>query len=63
MKNATFNFMKHSIEQEKKALEQLLEIMESTPYEKALKFLLDSSLTITSACGSSGFTTKKFAHS
>lgn len=63
MKSTTFNFMKHSIEQEKKALEQLLEIMESTPYEKALKFLLDSSLTITSACGSSGFTTKKFAHS
>ena len=63
MKPTTFDFMKHSVEAERAALDALYEMMDRDAFEKALTLLLDSPLIITSACGSSGFTCKTFAHS
>lgn len=55
--------MKSSVAAEKRALESLYEIMDAEEFEKALGFILSSNLVVLSACGSSGFATKKFAHS
>ena len=59
----TFEYMKRSVDMERAALEQLHEIMDETAFVKAIELLKASTLTVTSACGSSGFSTKKFAHS
>lgn len=59
----TFEYMKRSVDMERAALMQLHEIMDETAFVKAIELLKASTLTVTSACGSSGFSTKKFAHS
>jgi len=58
-----FGVMRHAIENESFATAKLAQEMDRDAFEKALRLLLDSKLTVTSACGSSGFATKKFAHS
>ena len=63
MRASTFDFMKNSVLCEKYALEKLFSIMDKEQYEKAVEYLVSSKMTVTSACGSSGFTAKKFAHS
>lgn len=63
MKSTTMQHMKNSILAEKRALELLYEGFDEDAFARALKLLRASSLTVLSACGSSGFTTKKFAHS
>lgn len=55
--------MKSSVAAEKRALEALYEIMDAEEFGKTMDFLLQSQMTVLSACGSSGFATKKFAHS
>ncbi len=55
--------MRRSFEAERRALELLAEEMDESVYIKAIELLKKSSLTVLSACGSSGFTAKKFAHS
>ena len=52
-----------SIRQERDALDALLQILDGQALGKALDILLHSGLTVTCACGSSGFAAKKFAHS
>ncbi len=63
MKNSTFEYMKNSVAAEKRALEALFEIMNAEEFGKTMDFLLNSQMTVLSACGSSGFAAKKFAHS
>ena len=63
MKNTTMEYMKNSILAEKRALELLYRSFDEAAFAKALELLRASTLTVLSACGSSGFTTKKFAHS
>ena len=63
MKNTTMQHMKHSVLAEKRALELLYEQWDEVAFAKALELLKSSALTVLSACGSSGFTVKKFAHS
>lgn len=63
MRASTFEYMKKSVVQEKCALEALCEIMDPDEFGKTLAFILNSSLVVLSACGSSGFAAKKFAHS
>ncbi len=58
-----FDFMMQSVMNESDALKELYNVMDREAYEKALSYLLESPITVTSACGSSGFTAKKFAHS
>ncbi len=63
MKNSTFEVMRASVRTERNALDALEKIMDRESFCKALELLLASKLTVLSACGSSGFATKKFAHS
>ena len=63
MKQETLHYMQASVEAEKNALAALQKSMDMVQMEKALSYLLESSITVLSACGSSGFATKKFAHS
>ena len=63
MKNTTMELMKNSLLAEKRALELLHRDFDEAAFAKALELLKNSSLTVLSACGSSGFATKKFAHS
>ena len=63
MKDTTMELMKNSLLAEKRALELLHRDFDEIAFAKALALLKASSLTVLSACGSSGFTTKKFAHS
>ena len=58
-----FDVMKQSMENESRAVAALAQTLESRPILDALQLLLQSELTVLSACGSSGFATKKFAHS
>ena len=55
--------MRSSVMAEKTALERLYENMDENNFGLALEILLSSRMTVLSACGSSGFATKKFAHS
>ena len=59
----TFEMMRRSVDMEREALSRLYETMDETAFTKAIALLKSSTLTVTSACGSSGFSTKKFAHS
>ena len=59
----TFEYMRRSVDMERKALEALYETMDEAAFSQAIALLKNSALTVTSACGSSGFSTKKFAHS
>lgn len=63
MKSTTFEYMKNSVRTETSALEELLSAMDSGAFEKTVDFLMSSTLTVLSACGSSGFAAQKFAHS
>lgn len=63
MKSTTVEQMKNSLLAEKTALELLYRDFDETAFAKALELLKSSTLTVLSACGSSGFATKKFAHS
>ena len=63
MKTTTMDLMKNSLLAEKRALELLYRDFDEAAFAKALELLKNSSLTVLSACGSSGFATKKFAHS
>ena len=63
MKDSTFEFMRSSIAAERRALDVLYETMDENEFLKTLDFILKSNLTVLSACGSSGFAAKKFAHS
>ena len=63
MKNSTFEFMKSSVAAERRALDALYETMSEDEFLKTLDFILKSDLVVLSACGSSGFAAKKFAHS
>ena len=58
-----FEVMKRATENESRAVAELAANMDEAAFLKALKLLLGSQMTVTSACGSSGFATKKFAHS
>ena len=63
MKNTTMDLMKNSLLAEKAALELLYRDFDEAAFTKALELLKSSAVTVLSACGSSGFATKKFAHS
>ena len=63
MKNSTFDFMKSSVAVERRALDALYEHMAENEFLKTLDYILKSDLVVLSACGSSGFAAKKFAHS
>ena len=63
LRNTTYDFMVASVKNERHAIDELLKVMDRNEFERALRFLLDSPLTIISACGSSGFTCRKLAHS
>ncbi len=63
MKDTTFEFMKASVAAERRALDVLYGQMDENEFVKTLDFILNSSLVVLSACGSSGFAAKKFAHS
>lgn len=63
MKSSTFEFMRSSVAAERRALDALYEQMNEQEFCKTLEFILKSSLVVLSACGSSGFAAKKFAHS
>ena len=62
MKKETMTTIAAAMEQERKAVELLIQGLDEAEYSKAVDILLASSMTVTSACGSSGFTTQKFAH-
>ena len=63
MKENVFALMQRSVENDIRALELLLECMDEGEYRKAVDLLAGSRMTVTTACGSSGFAAKKFAHS
>ena len=63
MKDLTFEYMRSSVAAERRALDVLYEQMDEQEFSKTLEFILNSSLVVLSACGSSGFAAKKFAHS
>ena len=63
MKASTFEYMKSSVSAERRALEALYETMDAAEFGKTMDYLLNSAMTVLSACGSSGFAAKKFAHS
>ena len=62
MKPDTMDVIRIAMEQERKAVAQLIDSLDQAEYAKAVDILLASAMTVTSACGSSGFTTQKFAH-
>ena len=63
MKQETFDRIQFSVARERDALSMLCEMLDRRTFEKAVDLLMRSTLTITSACGSSSFATRKFAHS
>ena len=63
MKSSTFEFMRSSVAAERRALDVLYERMDENEFLKTLDYILKSNLVVLSACGSSGFAAKKFAHS
>ena len=62
MKPEIFDYMRRSVDMEIKTLEALRKSMDIHAFAKAMEFLKASSLTVTSACGSSCFAAQKFAH-
>lgn len=62
MKNDTFDYMRRSVEMDISTVKALYESMDRKAYERACELLKSSTLTVTSACGSSCFATQKFAH-
>lgn len=64
MKQESFEWMRRAVRMDAQAVTALLDGMEQgrESYARALELLRASTLTITSACGSSGFAAQKFAH-
>ena len=62
MKPSTFDWMKRAVSMDIATLQALYDSMNPEAYGRAIDLLRASTLTITSACGSSCFTTQKFAH-
>lgn len=62
MDNQLFDVMRAVVKNERNAEEKLLEILDPQQYLKALELLVQSPMTVTTACGSSGFAAQKFAH-
>jgi D-arabinose 5-phosphate isomerase GutQ len=67
MKNTCKAILLHAVENERTALDLLAASLAdetvAAAFEKAVDLLTASSMTVTTACGSSGFAAKKFAHS
>ena len=63
MKSSTFEFMRSSVAAERRALDVMYGQMDENEFLKTLDYILKSNLVVLSACGSSGFAAKKFAHS
>lgn len=63
MKQITFDAICHSVARERDALTMLCDMLDRDVFEKTVDLLMNSTLTVTTACGSSGFAAKKFAHS
>lgn len=63
MKTSTYEKMHDSVKHERDSLDLLWKKMDRSAYAHAIDLLVNSTLTVTSACGSSGFAAKKFAHS
>lgn len=62
MKQSTLEWMRRSVDMERRTLERLYEMLDGEALGKAIDILAQSTLTVTSACGSSGFAAQKFAH-
>lgn len=63
MKKETFDRIRLTVERERDALSMLSTMLDREKFDRTVELLLNSTLTVTSACGSSGFAAKKFAHS
>lgn len=63
MKQQTYDKIRFSVARERDALSMLCEMLDRDVFEKTVDLLMNSTLTVTTACGSSGFAAKKFAHS
>lgn len=63
MKEATFDRIRFSVKRERDALDMLLNMLDREAFDKTVEMLMKSTMTVTSACGSSSFATRKFAHS
>lgn len=63
MKPSTYEKIHDSVKHERDSLDLLWQKMDPDAYARAIDLLVNSALTVTSACGSSGFAAKKFAHS
>jgi len=53
----------HSVINERNALTALAEMIDEAAWGRAVEKIMAAPLTVTSACGSSGFAARKFAHS
>lgn len=62
MKQETFEKMRRAVVMDAETVRALSENMQESEYAKAINYLKTSTLTVTSACGSSSFATQKFAH-
>ena len=62
MKNQSFDYIKKSVSMEIETLNKLYETIDRESFSAAVDALKKSSLTVTSACGSSSFAADKFAH-
>lgn len=62
MDKQLFNIMRAVVENEYNAEAKLLEVLDAQQYLRALEMLVRSPMTVTCACGSSGFAAQKFAH-
>lgn len=62
MKKESFEYMKKSVSMEIETLKAFYESIDEEEFGKAVEALKKSTLTVTSACGSSSFAADKFAH-
>ena len=62
MKSETIETIRTAMKNESAAVMKLAESIDPDEYERAIDILRASAFTVTSACGSSGFTAQKFAH-
>lgn len=53
----------HSVTNERDALTALADSIDEAAWSRATDLMMNASITVTSACGSSGFAARKFAHS
>lgn len=62
MRPETFDSMLRSVKMDIETLQILYQNLDRNALEKAVELLKASTLTVTSACGSSSFAAQKFAH-